>query len=372
MAMNVKDELVKTYKDKVVLVTGHTGFKGGWLALWLRSLGAKVVGYSLDPPTDPSFFKEIRLSSKITDCRGDILDSNLLAKVIDKQKPEFVFHLAAQPIVRRSYKDPKNTFYTNVLGTVNLLEIIRTGYTPTTCVCVTSDKCYENMGWDYGYRENDAMGGHDPYSASKGAAELVIASYRKSFMDPNNLCALASARAGNVLGGGDWAPDRILPDCIKSLVKKVPINIRNPVAIRPWQFILDPLFGYLLLGCKLKQNPKEFSEAWNFGPYYTNHIDVKTLTEKVVEEWGSGRWVSTLPGDAPHEATYLKLDIAKSITRLGWKPAYGIDETISKTVDWYKHYYWYHQVYPEEQVNVEVCQHSLRQIWSYMERFSGE
>jgi CDP-glucose 4,6-dehydratase len=359
--MALKKKLIDSYKDKTVLITGHTGFKGSWLALWLESLGAKVIGYSLDPPTDPSVFQATGLSGRIIDIRGDILDCNNVFETVKKYRPEFIFHLAAQPLVRYSYKNPLETFNVNVLGTANILESIRLSQYPTTCVCITSDKCYENREWDYAYRENDPLGGHDPYSASKGAAELVIGSYRNSFFNPgkeNPLVSLSSARAGNIIGGGDWAEDRIVPDCIRALVKKKPIEIRNPHAIRPWQFVLDPLFGYLLLALKMKENPEVYAEAWNFGPYHSNAVDVQTLTEKILKAWRSGTWkgVSQLE-NAPHEARYLKLDIAKSITRLGWKPVYDIDEAIQKTIDWYKEYYT---------GKTEMYDFSLKQVKTYM------
>jgi len=337
--MNYKETLEQSFKGRTVVITGHTGFKGGWLALWLESLGAKVIGYSQVPPTDPSFFSETGLCNHITDIRGDILDYPTLSQVINTYRPDFVFHLAAQPLVRASYQDPQETFNVNIMGTVNVLESIRASQYPTVCVCITSDKCYENKEWDYAYRENDSMGGYDPYSASKGAAEIVIASYRKSFFESNRsvpICALSSARAGNVIGGGDWAEDRIVPDCVRSLVNGKIIKIRNPFAVRPWQFVLDPLFGYLWLALKMKENPEEYSGAWNFGPYYSNNVDVRTLTEKIVREWGTGTWEQTRPTNKLHEAGFLKLDIAKSVTKLGWRPVYNIDKAIRKTVEWYR------------------------------------
>jgi CDP-glucose 4,6-dehydratase len=283
------------------------------------------------------------LSGKITDLRGDIRDLNNISEVIRKYHPDFVFHLAAQSLVRASYKNPHDTFNANVMGTVNILEAIRVAGKPIVCVCITSDKCYENKEWDYAYRENDPMGGHDPYSASKGAAELVIASYRKSFFESDRskpTCALSSSRSGNIIGGGDWAEDRIVPDCLRFLMDGRTIKIRNPAAGRPWQFVLDPLFGYLWLALKMKEHPYEYSGAWNFGPQYTNNVDVQTLTEKIIREWGVGKWESTSKNkNNLHEAGSLKLDIAKTVTRLGWKPVYGIDEAIQKTIEWYKNYY---------------------------------
>ena len=359
--MTVHKKMIDSYQGKTVLITGHTGFKGVWLALWLESFGAKVIGYSLDPPTTPSFFQATGLSGRVIDIRGDILDFNKIFKTVKKHRPEFIFHLAAQPLVRQSYKNPLETFNVNVLGTANILESIRLSQYPTTCVCITSDKCYENREWNYAYRENDPLGGHDPYSASKGAAELVIASYRNSFFNPgkeNPLVSLSSARAGNIIGGGDWAEDRIVPDCIRALVKKKPIEIRNPHAIRPWQFVLDPLFGYLWLALKMKEDPEAYADAWNFGPYHANAVDVQTLTEKVLEEWGSGTWKGVSNNEtAPHEARYLKLDTAKSISKLGWKPVYDIEKTILKTIVWYKEYYT---------GKTDMYEFSLKQVKTYI------
>jgi CDP-glucose 4,6-dehydratase len=340
--MNFKSKLSDAFRGKTVLITGHTGFKGGWLALWLHSIGAKIVGYSLDPPTNPSFFQDIGLKNLITDIQGDILEREKLIGVVEKFHPDFIFHLAAQPLVRDSYKTPWDTFNVNVMGTVNVLDAIRQSQHPTTCVCITSDKCYENREWVYAYRENDALGGYDPYSASKGAAEIASASYRKSFFNPEEktpISTISSVRAGNIIGGGDWAANRIVPDCIRSLINGKTIRIRNPDAVRPWQFVLDPLSGYLLLALKMKGNPIVYADAWNFGPHYSSNITVKEITEKVIGEWGSGKWEIDLPEEnSVHEAGYLKLDIAKAMTKLEWKPVYGIDMAIQKTVEWYKQY----------------------------------
>ena len=359
--MTAHKRLIEAYQGKTVLVTGHTGFKGSWLVLWLESLGAKVIGYSLDPPTDPSVFQATGLSDRIIDIRGDIRDNDKIFKTLKKYRPEFIFHLAAQPLVRHSYKNPLETFNVNVIGTANILESIRLSQYPTTCVCITSDKCYENREWVYAYRENDPLGGYDPYSASKGAAEIVIASYRKSFFNSkkgNPAVSLSSARAGNIIGGGDWAEDRIVPDCIRALVKGKPIQIRNPHAIRPWQFVLDPLSGYLWLALKMHERIGEYEDAWNFGPYHSNAVDVQTLTEKIVQEWGSGTWQVTPQKDNDlHEANYLQLDISKATTRLGWKPVYTIDTGIQKTLGWYKNYY---------SQSIDMHKFSLEQIKEFM------
>jgi len=358
--MTVHKQLIDTYHGKTVLITGHTGFKGSWLSLWLESLGAKVIGYSVVPPTYPSVFTAIGLSNHIIDIRGDIRDFNKVFETIKKYQPEFIFHLAAQPLVRYSYKHPLETFDVNIIGTANILEATRILQLPTTCVCITSDKCYENQECDYAYRETDPLGGHDPYSASKGAAEIVIAAYRKSFFNTNNKngVSLSSARAGNIIGGGDWAEDRIVPDCIRSLVEEKPVELRNPYAIRPWQFILDPLFGYLLLAIKMKEKPETYAGAWNFGSYQPNAVTVQTITEKVLKEWGSGTWQGASQNEInPHESNHLKLDISKSTTKLGWKPVYDINETIQKTVEWYKEYYT---------GKIDMYEFSLEQVKSYM------
>ena len=341
--MSINKELADAYEDKTVFITGHTGFKGAWLSLWLESLGARVIGYSLDPPTTPSLFDVLRLGDRIVDIRGDIQDHKTLFEQVKKYRPEYFFHLAAQPLVRISYQNPLETFSTNVIGTANVLESLRTLRFPTTCVCITSDKCYENRGVLYAYRETDPLGGHDPYSASKGAAEIVVSSYRKSFFHTEHgepQVSLSSARAGNIFGGGDWALDRIVPDCIRALVERKPVVLRNPGAIRPWQYVLDPLYGYLLLGSKMHEKPKEYAEAWNFGPLQANAVDVQTLTETLLEEWGSGTWELDAHAEPrPHEAASLMLDISKSTTRLGWKPFYDIKGGVRRTVEWYKEYY---------------------------------
>ncbi len=340
--MTVQKKLINSYHDKTVLLTGHTGFKGGWLALWLESLGAKIIGYSLDPPTDPSFFQATGLSARIIDIRGDILDRVKISEVIEKYHPDYIFHLAAQSLVRFSYKYPLDTFNINIIGTANILESIRLSDYAVTCVCITSDKCYANRECSYAYQENDPLGGHDPYSASKAGAELVIDSYRKSYFSEGKKTrvSLSSVRAGNIIGGGDWAEDRIVPDCIRALVKGNPVGVRNPHAIRPWQFILDPLFGYLWLASKMREEPDKYADAWNFGPEHLTTLDVQTLTEKIILEWGSGTSKDLSNNkNAPHEAGYLKLDSSKSRVRLGWKPTYAIDDAIQKTIGWYRKYY---------------------------------
>lgn len=338
------DNLLKgLYQNKKVLITGNTGFKGSWLSLWLNELGANVIGYSLDPPTKPNLFESTNLSKKIKTIYGDVRDEKHLVSTFKKYKPEFVFHLAAQPLVMASYSDPKYTYETNVMGTVNILEAIRKTKGVRVCVVVTSDKCYENKEWVYGYRENDPMGGYDPYSSSKGCAELVTNAYRQSFFNPeeyektHNL-VLSSVRAGNVIGGGDWGKNRLLPDCIKAISSKKKITIRNPYAIRPWQYVLDPLHGYLLLGAMMYGHGAKYGGAWNFGPENENTITVEELVRLAIGCWGSGSYVVDRTCH-PHEASLLKLDTTKARTLLGWKSIYGIQKTIERAVDWYKNFY---------------------------------
>jgi len=341
-----------TFRNKTVLITGHTGFKGSWLTLWLNSLGAKVCGYSLPAPKTVN--NNFRLS-KVADClsghiEADIRDYQRLKKCMNDVAPDYVFHLAAQSIVRKSYFFPRETFETNIGGTVNLLEAVRKLKRSCVIVVITSDKCYENIGKANGYREGDPMGGHDPYSASKGAVEIVTASFRRSFFHPGSLSEhdvkLSSARSGNVIGGGDWAPDRIIPDCISALTRHEPINVRNPRAIRPWQHVLEPLSGYLTLAAKLagtRKNGKEsclaadrYCEAWNFGPSAKSMHPVKDLVEETIKQWGKGSWRDTSVKNAPHEAAYLTLSSEKARRRLGWRNVWDFSQAVEKTVLWYK------------------------------------
>lgn len=330
------------FKNKTVLVTGHTGFKGSWLCVWLKELGANVVGYALEPYTDRDNFIVTGIQDKIAHIIGDIRDFHALRNIFEQYLPEFVFHLAAQPIVRESYINPKETYDTNIGGTVNVLECCRLTDSVRVIINVTSDKCYENKEWIWGYRESDPMGGYDPYSSSKGCSELVTAAYRESFFNPDNLNvhkkSLSSARAGNVIGGGDWQRDRIIPDCIKSLESNRPIEIRNPYATRPWQHVLEPLGGYLLLAYRMHKEPQKFCEAWNFGPNSDSIIPVGELTDKIVTQWGKGKWINLSTENAPHEAKLLNLDISKSNSYLKWFPVWNIDKTVEKTIDWYKEY----------------------------------
>jgi CDP-glucose 4,6-dehydratase len=331
------------YKNKAALITGHTGFKGSWLAIWLKELGADVIGYSLAPPSQPNNFEATKLQEKIIHIHGDIRDLDRLMETFKKYQPEFIFHLAAQPIVRLSYDEPKMTFDTNVGGTVNVFEAVRKTSSVKVLVNITSDKCYDNKEWVWGYRENDSLGGHDPYSASKGCAELVFSAYLKSFFSQNNIhnrrIGAASARAGNVIGGGDWGRDRLVPDCIRALSLQQPIGIRNPVAIRPWQHVLEPLGGYLLLGANLSKDPMKYSGVWNFGPDDSSHLTVAEMADRLIKYWGDGSWNDLSAPNALHEAKLLKLNCDKAHTTLKWHSVLTINECLKMTAEWYKNFY---------------------------------
>jgi CDP-glucose 4,6-dehydratase len=328
------------FRGKRVLVTGHTGFKGSWLALWLHDLGAEVTGLALPPDTAPSHFELIGLRDIVNHIEGDIRDPRVVDKAFKASEPEIVFHLAAQALVRDSYDDTKKTFDTNVGGTVNIFEAVRASSSVKAAVVVTSDKCYENKEWVWGYRENDPMGGHDPYSASKGATEIVCSAYRRSFFGKAGRgphMGFVTVRAGNVIGGGDWAKDRIIPDCISALSENKPIVIRNPNATRPWQHVLDPLSGYLFLAQQLLSDPDRFSGAWNFGPADIEHINVEELAKRFIVAWGEGS-IKTVKSNqsAPHEANLLRLSIDKVAYELGWFPVLNGSTAIDWTVNWYK------------------------------------
>ncbi len=323
------------YKGKTVLLTGHTGFKGSWLAIWLHLMGAKVVGYGLDPKTPNDLFHITGLADKIIDVRGDITDYKQLKEAFDIYEPQIIFHLAAQPLVRASYDAPYATFKTNMLGTLNVLECIRNMEGVLSAVIITTDKCYKNKEWIWGYREQDELGGHDPYSASKACAELAVESYIKSFFW--NRTPVATARAGNVIGGGDWAEDRIIPDAIRALQANQKIIVRNPNAVRAWQHVLDPLHGYLHLAQRLHEK-KEFAGAWNFGPQHESIIPVKELVELFIREWGAGEWMAQdeNKSDCKTETHALRLAIDKARYLLNWKPRLGLQDAIMYTVEWYK------------------------------------
>jgi CDP-glucose 4,6-dehydratase len=327
---------LSNFSGKRVLVTGDTGFKGSWLCFWLRELQADVVGYALPPKTDEDLFNRLGLEKLIHHIKGDIRDLEGLQPVFDQFQPEFLFHLAAQSLVRLSYQEPKLTFDTNVGGSVNVLEAVRATKSLRSVIFVTSDKCYRNKEWIWGYRENDELGGHDPYSSSKAAAELVLSAYQKSFYNGHKGMGVVSVRAGNILGGGDWAQDRLVPDIIKSLRKNTPIILRHPAATRPWQHVLDPLFGYLLLASRLYASPQEFAGPFNFGPSGESIRTVHDLAEKMVNCWGGGNIRLEESPDAPYESGMLHLNCDKARRLLNWRPRWDFDRTIEETVSWYK------------------------------------
>jgi CDP-glucose 4,6-dehydratase len=324
------------YKGKKVLITGHTGFKGSWLTIWLNYLGAEVIGIALDPVSSEDNYVLSGISNEMTDYRVEIGSLESIIEIVEFEKPEILFHLAAQPIVIESYDKPIYTFETNIIGTANLLEIIRRSELLNTGVFITTDKCYENIEKDYSYKETDPMGGYDPYSASKGAAELVISSYRRSFFQKNEK-KVASARAGNVIGGGDWSPYRLMVDIIKGIEEGEDIRIRNPKSTRPWQHVLEPLGGYILLAAKMSLE-KNYDSAWNFGPRKENIVTVEEIINRTINIYGKGKWLDVSDKVKLHEATLLSLDITKAKEQLGWKPVFDLESTIFYTVDWYKNY----------------------------------
>lgn len=329
---------MKFWKGKKVFVTGHTGFKGSWLCTWLHQLGAEVTGYALLPPTEPSLFELCRLSELVDSVIGDVRDGERLAATMLDAAPEIVIHMAAQPLVRDSYKIPVETYAVNVMGTVNLLEAVRRCDSVRSVVNVTTDKCYENREWVWGYRENEPMGGYDPYSSSKGCAELVTAAYRNSYFNPaghaGHGVAVATARAGNVIGGGDWASDRLIPDCVRALLNGEKIIIRNPDAIRPWQHVLEPLSGYLLLAQNLFEHGAKYASGWNFGPSDDDARPVEWIVRKMCAKWGRGAAYMLDEGQHPHEAHYLKLDCSKARMELGWQPRWNLETAIDRIIDW--------------------------------------
>ena len=330
--------LVESYRDRRVFVTGHTGFKGAWLAEWLGTLGAEVTGYALDPPTQPSLFASIGLDARLRHVVADIRDRARVAAEVQAAQPSVIFHLAAQPLVRRAYAEPHETFETNVMGAVNVLEAARACASVRAVVIVTSDKCYQNLEDGRAFRETDAMGGRDPYSASKGCAELVTAAYRESFFADG--AAVASVRAGNVIGGGDWAADRILPDSVRALTAGEPIVVRNPDAVRPWQHVLEPLSGYLWLGALMVRDGRRYGGAWNFGPTDKDGArPVRWVVERFLEEWGSGSWTTSADaGRQLHEAHGLRLDSARARDQLRWAPVWDAQTAVRQTASWYRQY----------------------------------
>ncbi len=329
------------YKGKTVLVTGHTGFKGSWLSIWLTHMGAKVVGYSLDPYSKKGNFEACKLHDKLyADVRADTRDYAALDATIKKYQPEIIFHLAAQALVRTAYQFPKETYETNLMGSLNVLEAVRHNDCVKTVVMITSDKCYENVEQIWGYKETDRMGGYDPYSSSKGCTELMIASYRNSYFNPKDYAkhgkAIACVRAGNVIGGGDWSDNRLIPDCIRYIEAGKDIEIRNPVATRPWEHVLEPLSGYLKVGQKLIENPVEYATSFNFGPHISANKPVLEVVRRLVEYYGKGKVIDASDPNAVHENTLLNLDVTKAYVMLQWEAKWGLQEAVEKTVDWYK------------------------------------
>jgi CDP-glucose 4,6-dehydratase len=334
--------MVNFWSGKRVFITGHTGFKGGWLTLWLEKLGARITGYSLEPPTKPSFYELSRVNESASTIIGDVRDIDTLQRAMVSAEPEIVFHLAAQSLVRPSYTDPVGTYATNVLGTANVLDAVRATQTVHSVLNITSDKCYENREWIWGYRESDRLGGHDPYSNSKACSELLTQAFRDSFFSPASVggrpVAVASCRAGNVIGGGDWATDRLLADFIRAILERRAVRIRNPNAVRPWQHVLDPLSGYLRLAECLTLEGQRWAEAWNFGPEEGNARSVAWMVDHLTMVWGDGAKWERDTGIHPKEAGMLRLDISKARQKLGWAPTWDIERALQKTVAWYKAY----------------------------------
>lgn len=326
------------WKNKKVFLTGHTGFKGSWLSIWLQSMGVILKGYSLEPNTDPNLFTLARVSEFMESEIGDIRDLDHISKSMIDFNPDILIHMAAQPLVRLSYQNPVDTYTTNVMGTVNVLEAARNCSNLRAIVSVTTDKCYENKEWDWGYRENEPMGGKDPYSSSKGCAELVIAAYRHSYFSTNATASLASARAGNVIGGGDWAEDRLIPDILIAFEKSHEVIIRNPLSTRPWQHVLEPLSGYLVLAENLFEFGDTYAEGWNFGPKDEDCKPVSWILDKMVRKWGEGACWKHDTSNNPHEARFLKLDCSKAANRLKWKPKWNLEEVLDSIIDWHQSY----------------------------------
>ena len=326
------------WKGKRVFLTGHSGFKGSWASLWLQSLGAHVKGYSLEPPTNPSLFIEAKVGENMISEFGNINDLDTLKKSMNSFNPDILIHMAAQPLVRQSYLDPVETYTTNVMGTVNVLESARGCSNLKAIVCVTTDKCYENKEWLWGYRETEAIGGHDPYSSSKGCAELVTSAYRRSFFSTNDSAFLASGRAGNVIAGGDWASDRLIPDILKSFEKQKSLVVRNPLSTRPWQHVLEPISGYFVLAENLYLRGATFAEGWNFGPNDEDCKPVNWILDRMVTYWGNDASWSLDKNNNPHEAGFLKLDCSKASNRLKWKPKWNLQLTLKSIVDWHQIY----------------------------------
>ena len=349
--------------DKRVLVTGHTGFKGGWLSLWLQHLGADVTGYSLSPPTNPSLFEVAGVGAGMKSIIGDIRDLAHFQATFRECRPEIVFHMAAQALVRSSYENPVETYSSNVMGTVHLLDAVRQTSGVRAVVNITSDKCYENREWVWGYRENEPMGGYDPYSSSKGCAELIANAYRNSYFNSADYdrhgVAIASARAGNVIGGGDWALDRLIPDILRAIQVGEPVRIRSPHAVRPWQHVLEPLNGYLQLAQKLFEDGSGYAEGWNFGPNDEDAKPVEWIVEQLTRQWGEGAHWELDAKVQPHEANFLKLDCSKAKSRLGWQPQWGLAQTLEAIIEWYRAY----------QAGENMHERTMLQVASYQNKF---
>ena len=335
----IKGNIDKNFwKGKKVFLTGHTGFKGSWLSLWLQDMGVLVKGYSLDVNTKPALFTHANVAAEMESEIGDIRNLEQLTESMVSFSPDILIHMAAQPLVRLSYQEPVDTYTTNVIGTVNVLEAARKCSNLKAIVSVTTDKCYENKEWEWGYRENEPMGGHDPYSSSKGCAELVTSAYRRSFFSSEDTASLASARAGNVIGGGDWAEDRLIPDILRAFEKSEPVVIRNPLSTRPWQHVLEPLSGYLVLAQELFLNGDNFAEGWNFGPKDEDCKPVSWILDKMVTYWGNNASWNLDKNNNPHEAGFLKLDCSKASNRLKWNPKWNLQLTLKSIVDWHQLY----------------------------------
>jgi len=326
---------LSVFKGRKILITGHTGFKGSWLTLWLQSLGAVITGVALDPLNELDAYRAMRISALCNDMRQDICDYKGLLDIFGRVQPEIVLHLAARSLVLESYRDPLNTFGTNIMGTANIIEACRQTKSVRAAVIITSDKCYENKGDGIAFSENDRLAGSDPYSASKAAAEIVTHAYRESFSGDEGFPGVATARAGNVIGGGDWAENRIVPDSIRALRESFAVRLRNPMSVRPFQHVLEPLYGYLLLAGKLLESKESYSGAWNFGPAYEKGHTVKELADGIIKNWGSGSVVTDDNSDAKHEAPYLTLEITRARTLLGWNPVLSFEESVKMTTDWY-------------------------------------
>ena len=360
----MKSAFENIFTNRTVLITGHTGFKGTWLALWLHELGANVVGFSIDPPTQPNLFSLTGLGDKIIDVRGDVREAAALHRVLTTYQPEIVLHLAAQSQVLPGYRDPITTFETNVNGTINVLEAVRATPAVKVCLCITTYKVYEDQGYVWGYREDDRLGEHDPYGASKAMAELAAAAYRQSFFSPQNdrehNVALATVRATNVIGGGDFADFRLVPDCMRALLAGEPICLRTPHTMRHWQHVLEPLSGYLWLVTRLLQNGPAYAEAWNFGPSERVGVTAQAVAEKAIELWGSGRWQHIEPEVVWKESTLLTLNWDKAARRLGWQPVYTWEQALAITVDWFKAYQEQADLYAITAQQIQTYTHQAR------------